>query len=181
MEKMKRHAAILFLGLMTAAASAQIGERSSHSLIESDEPQAQKGSVSYLYPEQISAPAGKTASVALHFRVEPGMHINSHTPKDEFLIPTVFSVPEGSGVKLEGVTYPEGSWTTLPMAPKEKLSVYTGEFVLLAKLVAQPGDHLVKATLRYQACDNNACMPPRTLIVAIDVKGTKGRDSGTRD
>lgn len=163
----------VFLGvLMMAAAlpaSAQIGQHD-RSLVAS-EPTAAKGSVEFLFPEQVSAPAGKPYTVALHFRIEPGMHINSHTPKDEFLIPTVFSLPEDSGVKLQDVTYPPGVLTTLPLDPKEKLSVYSGEFVLLVRLVPAPGDRLVQAKLRYQACDNNACMPPRTLIAAIDVKG----------
>jgi hypothetical protein len=158
--------------LMMAAAlslSAQIGQHD-RSLVTS-EPTAGKASVEFLFPEQVTAPADKPYTVALHFRVAPGMHINSHTPKDEFLIPTVFTLPEDSGVKLEDVTYPPGVLTTLPLDPKEKLSVYAGEFVLLVRLTPAPGDHLVQAKLRYQACDNNACMPPRTLIVAIDVIG----------
>ena len=53
--------------------------------------------VEYLFPEQVTAVAGKPTEVALHFRIAPGLHINSHTPKDEFLIPTVFSIPEGAG------------------------------------------------------------------------------------
>jgi hypothetical protein len=27
----------------------------------------------------------------------------------------------------------------------------------------------MEAKLRYQACDNNACMPPKTITVPIDV------------
>jgi hypothetical protein len=38
-------------------------------------------------------------------------------------------------------------------------------------MVAAAGDHLVEAKLRYQACDNNACMPPKTITVPIDVLG----------
>jgi len=132
-----------------------------------------KGSVEFLFPEQVNLPANKPTTVALHFRVAPGMHINSHTPKDEFLIPTILSIPEGTGVRLDEATYPAGEVITLPLAPKEKLSVYSGEFVILARLIAASGDHLVEAKLRYQACDNNACMPPRTLTVAVDVVGVQ--------
>jgi hypothetical protein len=35
--------------------------------------------------------------------------------------------------------------------------------------VATAGNHLVEAKLRYQACDNNQCLPPKTITVAIDV------------
>jgi hypothetical protein len=127
--------------------------------------------VEYLFPEQVTVAAGKPTEVALHFRIAEGLHINSHTPKDEFLIPTVFSIPDGAGVRLEGATYPAGTDFTLPIDPKTKLSVYTGEFTIQARIVAEPGNHLVEARLRFQACDNNACMPPKTITVPIDVIG----------
>jgi hypothetical protein len=167
-------------GLLAAMALGQtpVGTRSDRSLTQTG-PAAEKGSVEFLFPEQVTVPANKASTVTLHFRVAPGMHINSHSPKDAFLIPTVFTLPEGGGVQLEAVTYPAGAEFALPLEPKNKLSVYTGEFVLLARIVAAPGDHLVEAKLRYQACDNNACMPPRTLIVAMDVVGTG--NEGTRE
>ncbi len=127
--------------------------------------------VEYLFPEQVTVAAGKASDVALHFRIAQGLHINSHTPKDEFLIPTIFSIPDGSGVRLEAASYPAGTDFTLPLDPGNKLSVYTGEFAIQARIVATPGNHLVEAQLRYQACDNNQCMPPKTITVAIDVIG----------
>jgi hypothetical protein len=132
-------------------------------------PKAQ--AVEYLYPEQVTVPAGKATMVELHFRIAPGLHINSHTPKDKFLIPTTFSVPEGAGVKLESATYPQGHDFTLPADPQTKLDVFTGEFAIETKLTVQPGDHLVEAKLRYQACDQTQCMPPKTITVPIDVVG----------
>jgi hypothetical protein len=128
-------------------------------------------SVRYLYPEQVTLPAGKATAVELHFRIAPGLHINSHTPKDQFLIPTTLSVPEASGVTLVSATYPEGHDYTLPADPKTRLNVFSGEFAIEAKLTATPGDHLVEAKLRYQACDETQCMPPKTITVPIDVVG----------
>jgi hypothetical protein len=127
--------------------------------------------VEYLFPEQVTVAAGKPSAVALHFRVAPGLHINSHAPRDEFLIPTAFSIPEGAGVRLESASYPAGSEMTLALDPANKLSVYSGEFVIQARIVAAAGDHLVEARLHFQACDKNACMPPKTIPVAIDVIG----------
>ena len=109
--------------------------------------------------------------MALHFRIEPGFHINSHVPKDEYLIPTVLSIPDEEGVRLENASYPPGTDFVLPADPDTKLNVYTGEFTIEARLVAEAGDHLVKARLRYQACDKTACMPPKTAVVPIDVVG----------
>ena len=127
--------------------------------------------VEYLYPEQVTVPAGKTSDVTLHFRIAQGLHINSHKPKDEFLIPTTFSIPDDAGVRLADAVYPAGVEITLPLDPSTKLSVYTGEFTIQAKIVAAAGNHLVEAKLHYQACDKNSCMPPKTIPVAIDVIG----------
>lgn len=130
---------------------------------------ARPAEVQYLYPEQVTVTAGKPSDLELHFRVAPGLHINSHRPLSEYLIPTAFSIPEGSGVRLAAAVYPPGAEVTLPLDPKTKLSVYTGEFRIHVRIVATAGDHLVQARLRYQACDNNTCMPPRTIVAAIDV------------
>lgn len=132
---------------------------------------AKDDSVVFLFPEQVTVPAGKPSEIALHFRVVAGMHINSHTPKDDFLIPTTFSIPSGSGVEFKSASYPAGTVMALPVDPTTKLSVYTGEFEIRARVVATAGNHLVQGQLHFQACDNNQCLPPKTITVAIDVIG----------
>ena len=128
--------------------------------------------VTYLFPEQVSIPAGKSSPVDLHFRVAEGLHVNSHTPRAEELIPTTLKFPETDGVHLAKADFPPGTEFTLSIGsdtPPEKLSVYTGEFIIHTELVAAKGEHLVQASLRYQACSSNTCLPPRTIPVAIDV------------
>lgn len=127
--------------------------------------------VQYLFPEQVTVAAGKPSAVALHFRIVEGMHINSHNPSDEFLIPTVFTMPNSDGVKLDSANYPTGANITLPSDPKTKLNVYSGEFVINAKIVSPRGNHLVEGKLRYQACNDTQCLPPKTITVPIDVIG----------
>jgi hypothetical protein len=133
--------------------------------------QNQPAAVTYLFPEQVTVAAGKPSPVALHFRIAQGLHINSHKPNDDFLIPTIFSIPADSTARLEAANYPPGAEIALPIDPKTKLSVYTGDFVIEARIVAAPGNHLVEGKLRYQACDRNQCMPPKTITVPIDVIG----------
>ncbi len=127
--------------------------------------------VQYLFPEQVTVPAGKSSPVTLHFRIAQGLHINSHTPRQEELIPTTFSIPEVAGVRLDKAVYPTGTDITLPADPKTKLSVYTGEFTIQTQIIAAQGNHLIEAKLRYQACSQSECLPPRTIPVAIDVIG----------
>lgn len=157
---------IAALAIATAAARGQV-----LSSYAPKRPLVKDDAVTYLFPEQVTVPAGKAAEVALHFRVAPGLHINSNKPMDDFLIPTAFSIPSGLGVELKSAIYPAGTVTTLPADPSTKLSVYTGEFVIRAHIVAAAGNHLVQAKLHYQACDNNQCMPPKTIAVALDVIG----------
>jgi hypothetical protein len=59
---------------------------------------------------------------------------------------------------------------SLALQPNYKLSVYTGEFAVRLRVkVKSAGTQTIPATLRYQACDSNACMPPRTLPFTIEL------------
>jgi hypothetical protein len=155
---------VFAIGVVAAHGQGLGSNAQSRPLVKTD-------AVTYLFPEQVSVPVGKPSQVALHFRIAQGLHINSHTPSAEFLIPTEFSIPDGSGVRLDAATYPAGTVMTLPIDPTTKLSVYTGEFIIQVRIVATAGNHLVQGKLHYQACDNNQCMPPKTITVAIDVIG----------
>jgi hypothetical protein len=164
---MRRYAAILAVALAPAALLSQ-------SPLDKQAPHSAPGkaaAVSYLYPEQVTVTAGKPSTVELHFKVAAGLHINSHTPSAEELIPTTLKFPETSGVRLAEANFPPGQDFILDsgLADQEKLSVYTGEFTVHAALVAAQGEHLVEATLRYQACDNHACTPPHNIPVVFDV------------
>jgi hypothetical protein len=130
---------------------------------------ASTANVQYLFPEQVSIAAKQPATVDLHFRVKPGFHINSHTPHEKMFIPTNLALVEVPGVKVTAVDFPPGTDQALSFSPKEKLSIYSGDFVLRAHLNVQPGDHLLQGALRYQACDSNSCYPPKTIPVAVDV------------
>lgn len=125
--------------------------------------------VRFLYPQQVAAQPGKPDVIELHFRVADGLHINSHTPTQKSLIRTELIAAEPDGVKITAVDFPSGSPYAFPAAPAEKLSIYSGEFVVRMHIVAQRGDHLIQGALRYQACDNSTCFPPRNAPVAVDV------------
>lgn len=127
--------------------------------------------VHFLYPQQVTLAAGKPQTIDLHFRIAGGLHINSHTPRQKSLIRTELIVAEPPGVTVSTVEFPPGSDFAFPADPSQKLSVYTGEFVLKMHIVAQRGNHIMQSALRYQACDLHTCFPPRNAPVAIDVIG----------
>jgi hypothetical protein len=157
--------------LLTGALSLSLLSAVAQKLAWQNDAQAKPGAqqVKFLYPEQITVPAGKPSVVELHFRVNDGLHINSHTPKEKSFIPTQLLVEEPNGLTVANVDFPQGTEYSPAFSPNDKLSVYTGEFVLKAYVTAQPGEHLVQAALRYQACDANSCYPPKKAPVAVDV------------
>lgn len=109
--------------------------------------------------------ADKPATITLHFHVEPGFHINSHTPKSDMLIATRLLVDDLSGAEVSKVDFPAGTPYSFAFEPKTKLDVYTGDVTLTAHVKARPGTYTLKGALHYQACDQAACYPPKTLAL----------------
>jgi hypothetical protein len=133
-------------------------------------PAASKGHV-LLLSDAVQVDAGKAQTVELRFRVEDGFHINSHTPKDGLLVPTVFRVNAESEVKGSDLGYPKGMAFRLALdtGSGDVLDVYQGEFRVSLRVVAPKGASTLVGSLKYQACDNAACFPPLTLPVKVAV------------
>jgi hypothetical protein len=127
--------------------------------------------------ETVTAQRAAQTPVTLDFRVGSGFHINSNAPKSEFLIPTALKMDLPTDIVLGKIAYPEGKDLTFPFSPNEKLNVYSGDFEI--KLMVHPlhsvtpGKYVMHGSLRYQACDNAQCFPPKTLPVNFDVKVVK--------
>ena len=125
----------------------------------------------------VSVAQGKAVTVPITFNVAGGYHINSNHPKSDYLIPTALKVEATTDIIIGKTTYPDGHDMSFAFAPDEKLNVYTGDFrvdVLVRPLRSvQPGKYIVRGTLKYQACDNKACYPPKNLPVSFDVKIAK--------
>jgi hypothetical protein len=125
----------------------------------------------------VTAQRTKQTMVELNFRVPPGYHVNSNTPKSEFLIPTTLRIEVPTDIILGKTEYPAGTDMTFPFSPDEKLSVYSGDFTIAVGVhplhAVVPGKYAMHGVLRYQACDNAACYPPKTLPVSFEVKVVK--------
>jgi len=117
---------------------------------------------------------GKPADVELHFKVKEGFHVNSNQPKSELLIPTTLKLEPSTELSAGSITYPPGKDLSFPFDPNEKLSVYSDDFTVKAKLSAaknaNPGNFTVHGQLKYQACSDNACFPPKSVPVQFDVQ-----------
>ncbi|HEY0262917.1 MAG TPA: protein-disulfide reductase DsbD N-terminal domain-containing protein [Granulicella sp.] len=111
--------------------------------------------------------AGKPDVVELRFQIADGFHVNSHTPKSEFLIPTALKTQPADGITLAQPEYSAGQEYSFSFSPNEKLDVYSGTFTVRLPVTAAAGEHIVNATLRYQACDHAACYPPKSLPLQV--------------
>lgn len=147
-------------------------------LLAQDSPGKKAPSVTLVPPPVATVVRGKATPVELQFHVASGFHINSNTPSEEYLIPTVLKLDPPTDIVVGRITYPPGEQMSFAFAPDEKLSVYSGDFVLsvsvrpLASVL--PSKYEFRGTLKYQACDNAACYPPKRLPVQFEVKVVKG-------
>ncbi len=113
--------------------------------------------------------AGKHDTMELRFSIQQGLHINSHTPHSQFLIPTKLTLDKTQGLQISQIEYPQGVDYHFQFDPNDALSVYTGEFGVMVRLHTHPGHYVLHGNLHYQACDNRACNPPETLPIQLDV------------
>ena len=118
-------------------------------------------------------PAGHPFEVAIVVDILNGYHMNSHTPSEEYLIPTSVTLAPTPGIREIGAKYPDGQMLQFDFS-KEKLSVYSGSVTIRVKLAADanaaPGDATLPFTLRFQACNMSACLPPAKVSVPVKLK-----------
>jgi hypothetical protein len=125
----------------------------------------------------VTAMRTKDTFVDLYFRVAQGFHINSNAPKSEFLIPTKLTMDVPTDIALGKIEYPTGQDLSFPFSPDEALNVYTGDFTVKVAVhplhSVVPGRYVMHGFLRYQACDNGQCFPPKNLPVSLNLKVVK--------
>jgi hypothetical protein len=155
-------ACLVAISVFSAAGTAQVGK---------------PPSVKMAPVALVTAPRTAQTMVNLNFRVGSGYHINSNAPKSEFLIPTALKMDLPTDIILGKIQYPAGQDLSFPFSPDEKLNVYTGDFTVALAVhplrSVVPGKYIMHGLLRYQACDNAACYPPKTLPVSFEVKVVK--------
>ena len=113
-------------------------------------------------------PAGSSCRIAMVLDIKDGWHINQNPPDPEFQSPTTFTMKTKHGSKLLNVKYPKGHKFTPPGAP-EPIVVYEGQVVLFGTIEV-PEDAGGKTEefdllVKFQACSNDRCEPPKTLTL----------------
>jgi thiol:disulfide interchange protein DsbD len=126
-------------------------------------------------PEPVVAKAGAPVEVKLPLQLREGYHVNSNMPPDPYLIP--LRLTWGSGqINAAEVVYPKPSLHKVEFFPSP-LPVFSGRFELLTRFKVaasvQPGLVNVPGKLRYQACNDRMCLPPKTIDLTLPVSVTR--------
>ena len=120
-----------------------------------------------------SVDRGEAAKGSIVLSIPGGLHVNSNRPASEYSIPTVVTVRGPRGVRVTGVTYPRGKNRKFQFS-ENLINVYEGRvnFPFRVTVPANFRGNSVRLTanVRYQACTDEVCYPPRTKTVVITAK-----------
>lgn len=115
---------------------------------------------------------GSTAKGSIVLSIPGGLHVNSSRPNSEYAIPTSIRI-SGQGVRTGGISYPRGRNRKFQFS-ENLINVYEGR-VSIPFTVTVPanfrGDVIrIRAVVRYQACTDEVCYPPKNKDVTITAK-----------
>lgn len=115
--------------------------------------------------------SGGSSEATIKLKILQGYHINGN-PASKFQIATSLDVEPGAAVTAGQPIYPQ-SVTKKFAFSEQPIAVYEDEVTiklpLNAATAAQKGGHQLKGKVRFQACDDEVCYPPRNLETSIPV------------
>jgi hypothetical protein len=120
---------------------------------------------------ELRLPAGGQGSVLVELNLGPRWHVNSHTPTEDFLVPTDVTLATTAGEKLR-VTYPKAQLRRFSFS-ETPLSVYAGKVHFEAELALPPGVRgrlPLTGEISYQACTDEQCFPPARISLSTTVE-----------
>ena len=114
--------------------------------------------------------AGKAAKATVYLSVPGGLHVNSSRPGSEYAIATRVTATSERGVKIGPVNYPRGKNRKFGFS-EDTINVYEGRTPFTFN-VTVPANYRkmsvkVNVSVRYQACTNEVCYPPKTKKVTM--------------
>jgi thiol:disulfide interchange protein DsbD len=118
-------------------------------------------------------PRSHAFEIAVVAKISPGFHINAHEPSEDYLIPTKIMADLPPGIALVEATYPRGVMRAFRFS-KTPLRVYEGSFTVMMKLrtasAAPLGPKKIGLTIGYQACNQDACLPPTKIPATAELE-----------
>lgn len=121
--------------------------------------------------EKLRVKRGMTGTAKIHAQLKPGYHANSDKPAEDYLIPLKLTW-SAAPLEVAEVTYPKPQIEKYDFSEKP-LSVVSGDFDIVTKFKvpasAPNGPAIITGKLRYQACTDKMCLPPKTVEVPVTV------------
>ena len=123
-------------------------------------------------PQKVAAKRNTDVTAKIDVSIAAGYHVNSNAPHEAYLIPLRLTWTPAP-LTVETVTFPKARDEKYAFS-EEPLSVFTGNFEIATKFKvpadALSGPAILAGKLRYQACNNTMCFPPKTVEVKLPVE-----------
>ena len=101
--------------------------------------------------------------------IAEGWHVNSNTPSEEFAIKTELTLDPATAELIGTPQYPQHEMKAFEFTGGKPLAVYEGTFPISFRATLKPGATKIGAVLRYQACSDRVCLPPKDATADIDI------------
>jgi hypothetical protein len=122
--------------------------------------------------EELKLDAGGAGEATVRLDIARGYHTHANPATDKFYIATALSAEAADGITPGKPVYPPGVQRKLGFA-QTPLSLYEGSVVIKLPVRADKnalkGRHTLRAKLRVQPCNDEACDPPRDIDAPIPV------------
>ena len=124
-------------------------------------------------PQKVAGKRGAELTAKLAVSLSEGYHVNSNTPHEAYLIPLKLTWTPAP-LEVASVIFPKPRDEKYQFSPDQPISVFTGNFEIVTKfrvpVDATSGPAIIAGKLRYQACNNTMCFPPKTVEVKLPVE-----------
>ena len=115
---------------------------------------------------------GGASRIVVTVTLSPEFHVNSHTPSQDYLIPTSLETEASDGLDVGAWRYPVGERKHFAFS-EEPIQVYEGSFRIEGEIKAPaglpPSRRNVRLHLKYQACTADRCYPPKKEPITVPV------------
>ena len=116
---------------------------------------------------------GGATQGTVEMNIPSGYHVNSNRPLEKYLIASQLHFEVPAGVRVGPILYPRAVLRSLKFS-KSKVSVFEGRTTMRFSVrvpASFKGNSVeLKGRLRYQACNDDVCFPPKTREVKLWLK-----------
>jgi DsbC/DsbD-like thiol-disulfide interchange protein len=125
------------------------------------------------YYSSDKARRGTVVRVAVVLDIPDGYHVNANKPLGKYAIPTTVKIEAPDGVTVGLIAFPRAIVRKLKATNNESLAVYEGKAIMRFNLTvpANYGDGWLnlRASVRYQSCNDDVCFPPKNQQIDFGI------------